>query len=333
MVWPFSVGVEVTVGVSPTRDFSFWRRHHAHTAHNAGDSTGAVGELMASGARPTHANTFDTTPFTADAGAAGALARLACGATTADCGESVLAATAGGGGAARCTDASLSGASLTTDRVGCGDSVGDGALLSAADGVSATPLGGAVVVNDDRFGFLGVGADAGDDQSVPDLLTGVVPMAAVVSLAGVVGSGVPGAEAVVGSGPESAPAEESLVPNVDVCGAPEKLNTTFGPDSLTVDDDSDDESVDDTDVFDDADVLGDEESADTEPDPTSDDDESDDVWDVDVDSEEDADEESAAELDELESDGSANATPGVVATATPTPKATANPPTRPIYLA
>jgi hypothetical protein len=34
-----------------------------------------------------------------------------------------------------------------------------------------------------------------------------------------------------------------------------------------------------------------------------------------------------------ESVGSANATPGVVATATPTPKATAKPPTRPTYLA
>ena len=50
----------------------------------------------------------------------------------------------------------------------------------------------------------------------------------------------------------------------------------------------------------------------------------------------DEDEESDDELDELEepvSDGSAQATPGVVATATPTPKATAKPPTRPMYLA
>jgi hypothetical protein len=35
------------------------------------------------------------------------------------------------------------------------------------------------------------------------------------------------------------------------------------------------------------------------------------------------------ELDELEPDGSANATPGMVATADPTPSATANAPTRP----
>ena len=82
MVWPFWVGVELMVGVSPTDDCSFWRRHHAHTAHSAGDSTGAVGESVASGARPTHANTFDTTPVPADAGAAGALAvaGIACGA-------------------------------------------------------------------------------------------------------------------------------------------------------------------------------------------------------------------------------------------------------------
>jgi len=41
-----------------------------------------------------------------------------------------------------------------------------------------------------------------------------------------------------------------------------------------------------------------------------------------------------AELDdELESDGSASATPGMVAIAVPTPSATANAPTRPIYLA
>lgn len=37
-------------------------------------------------------------------------------------------------------------------------------------------------------------------------------------------------------------------------------------------------------------------------------------------------------VDELESDGSATATPGMVATAEPTPSATANAPTRPIYL-
>ena len=43
--------------------------------------------------------------------------------------------------------------------------------------------------------------------------------------------------------------------------------------------------------------------------------------------------ESADELDEPGSVGSAHATPGVVATATPTPKATAKPPTRPTYLA
>jgi hypothetical protein len=36
--------------------------------------------------------------------------------------------------------------------------------------------------------------------------------------------------------------------------------------------------------------------------------------------------------DEPESDGSATATPGMVATAEPTPSATANAPTRPIYL-
>jgi hypothetical protein len=42
--------------------------------------------------------------------------------------------------------------------------------------------------------------------------------------------------------------------------------------------------------------------------------------------------ESVDELDEPESDGPAHATPGVAATAAPTPKATAKPPTRPTYL-
>ena len=89
MVWLFWMGVALMVGVSPIRDCSFWRRHHAHTAHSAGDSTGAVGESVASGARPTHANTFDTTPVPADAGDAGALAvvSFAGGATKADCDE------------------------------------------------------------------------------------------------------------------------------------------------------------------------------------------------------------------------------------------------------
>jgi hypothetical protein len=45
------------------------------------------------------------------------------------------------------------------------------------------------------------------------------------------------------------------------------------------------------------------------------------------------DSESDDELVGPESDGPAHATPGVVATATPTPKATAKPPTRPTYLA
>ena len=70
-----------------------------------------------------------------------------------------------------------------------------------------------------------------------------------------------------------------------------------------------------------------------------DEDEEDDPFDeseLEDDEELDEDEESDDESDELEgsvSDGPAQATPGVVATATPTPKATAKPPTRPMYLA
>ena len=71
------------------------------------------------------------------------------------------------------------------------------------------------MVNDDRFGFLAVGAGA--DESAPDLLTGVVSLGVVVSVAGLVGLGVPVAGAVVGPRPASTPAEESPVPNVDVC--------------------------------------------------------------------------------------------------------------------
>lgn len=47
---------------------------------------------------------------------------------------------------------------------------------------------------------------------------------------------------------------------------------------------------------------------------------------------EEADELDVSELDEVESEGSASATPGIVATADPTPSATANAPTRPTYL-
>jgi hypothetical protein len=47
----------------------------------------------------------------------------------------------------------------------------------------------------------------------------------------------------------------------------------------------------------------------------------------------DVEDESVEEADEDESVGSAHATAGVVATATPTPKATAKPPTRPTYFA
>jgi len=49
--------------------------------------------------------------------------------------------------------------------------------------------------------------------------------------------------------------------------------------------------------------------------------------------EESDDDEEDDELVDAESVGSAHATPGVVATATPTPKATAKPPTRPTYVA
>jgi hypothetical protein len=62
-----------------------------------------------------------------------------------------------------------------------------------------------------------------------------------------------------------------------------------------------------------------------EDEPEDDDDESDD--------ESEDDESEDDELEESVSDGPAKATPGVVATAIPTPNATAKPPTRPTYLA
>ena len=77
-------------------------------------------------------------------------------------------------------------------------------------------------------------------------------------------------------------------------------------------------------------MPGDEESADAAPDADPESDGDDESADGDDESADELDE--ADEPDELES-GSAHATPGVVATATPTPKATANPPTRPMYMA
>jgi len=79
-------------------------------------------------------------------------------------------------------------------------------------------------------------------------------------------------------------------------------------------------SADDPEVWEDSDVLDDEDVSVDE----SEDDFEDDF---------DEDDESDDELEEPESDGPAHATPGVVATATPTPNATARPPTRPTYLA
>ena len=274
---------------------------------------------MTSGARPTHANTLDTTPFTAGAGAAGALtgAGIACGATKADCGESVGGAVnAGGGGAARWT-----APSVTTGRVGGGACGSDAALLAAADGVSATPPCRAVAFNDHRLGFLGVGAG----ESVPDLLTGVDPVAVVVSL-GVAGLGVPVAGAVVDPGPESSPAEESPVPNVDVC-APPVLSTFISPvESVESFDSVDEESPDESLGSDnDESPVG---SSDSIEDPAPDDVEPDvdvpDEPDVDV-----PDDESGNEFT-VES-GSAHATPGAFATAAPIPSATASAPTRPMY--
>jgi hypothetical protein len=104
-----------------------------------------------------------------------------------------------------------------------------------------------------------------------------------------------------------------------VCGPP-VLCTTPLRGSAVVDESAEDELSVFVDVFDDA-VVDDAES---EPDgevevPFSVDEEADEV-----------DELEDAELDdELESDGSASATPGMVAIAVPTPSATANAPTRP----
>ena len=260
----------------------------------------------------------------ADAGAAGALALagIACGATKACCGASVRAVNAGGGGAARCT-----AASVTTDRVGGGACRGDGASLSAADGLSATPLGRAVAFNDHRFGFLGrrrrrrrIRAGRADRRRL--LGSG--------RLAGV-GLGVPVAGAVVGPGPESAPAEESPVPNVDVC-APPVLSTFISPvESVeffdSVDEESPDESVGSVNDESPFESLDWEDPApdDVEPDVDVPDEPDVDVPDVDPDDE--SGDEFAVES------GSAHATPGVFATAAPIPSATASAPTRPICLA
>ena len=163
--------------------------------------------------------------------------------------------------------------------------------------------------NDYRFGFFGVGA--GDDESVPDLLTGVVSLGVVVSSAVVVSSGVP---------------------NVDVWAPPELLTTTDGPESLTVDEDSDDEDSDaDTDVVADADVLGDEEDEESADADVLGDEESTDAESDADDGSFDSDEVDLEEADDDES--SAHATPGVVARAPPMPNATASAPTRPMYLA
>jgi hypothetical protein len=104
---------------------------------------------------------------------------------------------------------------------------------------------------------------------------------------------------------------------VELVSAPPVLCTTPVRGSAVADESAEDELSVFVDVVDDA-VVDDAES---EPDgevevPLSVDEEADELEDAELD-------------DELESDGSASATPGMVAIAVPTPSATANAPTRP----
>jgi hypothetical protein len=167
-------------------------------------------------------------------------------------------------------------------------------LLSPPDGVLAT----------DRFGFFGLTATA--DVSEPDFLSftdGAVDFLPGAPLPLPFDSSPPAALLLASAGdPASSPLDAAEEPEDPVV-----LDVEDDPAS-----DPDEESEDDF-----------EEELDADPED-------------DFEEEFDADEESDDELDELEepvSVGPAQATPGVVATATPTPKATAKLPTRPMYLA
>jgi hypothetical protein len=170
-----------------------------------------------------------------------------------------------------------------------------------------------VVVNNDRFGFCGV--DGRGDQSVPDLPTGLGCGAAVVGSAvavvGFVTESVPFSSASTSaSASSSADFAPALPAFVDVIAPPE-LSTCIPPvESPDSPASSAPSPVSDV-------VSPDEPAEPVEGEPEV-------PPDVDAD-------ESVDDVDPAS--GSAHATPGVLATAAPTPNATANAPTRPTYLA
>jgi hypothetical protein len=159
----------------------------------------------------------------------------------------------------------------------------------------ALPTDGVVATG--RFGFFGVTAAA--DVSAPDFFLSAG--AVVVDFA-----------------------PPPLLPVSAVLSSPAALSLPFRLTSASSSSD-DPEDWDDSVVVDDDWVSELEEDDEDEPVDDSEEDVFEDVLDED--------DESDDELEESVSDGPAHATPGAVATTTPTPKATAKPPTRPMYLA
>jgi hypothetical protein len=199
--------------------------------------------------------------------------------------------------------ASGMGASLAAPRVSGADAgcATDGA--ASAESAGAAECAGAAGTSGDVGVVAAVVTSAGEGTAVlaETVELSAEDMGALVSLADTLVSLVDGGE------PVCAPPE--------LCTIPER--------GSVVDAESgDDEPAVPEELVDSDDAVEAENPVDDEPEGESDDE-------LDADEEE-----SDDELEELDVEsGSANATPGVLATAAPTPSATANAPTRPIYFA
>ena len=279
-----------------------WRRAAASSAHMAGGSTGAAGPGATRGAN-TDANTVSTIPVGSGSGlgAAGTLAGVT-GSSEIDFGDAAWTSGTGSGFGA------VSGVSAPVD------SAGAAAAARSTDGVDTD--GGVAAA---RLDFLRAGSTSWVGSGADSTTTGSV---SVVDAA---------AGCLVGSGSAGA---DGFVVSVEVCAPPELDRTTPGATSVLLCEGDDEApagaegesaaSVSDVDVFDVFDVF-EPVSADGEAAGTCDGDGS--VFGVPAESLSAADEAPA-------SVGSAQATPGIpVATAVPTPSATASAPTRPTCLA
>jgi hypothetical protein len=299
-----------------------WRRTHANTAHNVGDSGGASGLVVSDGLSPTQANTLDTIPDTKLTGATtGAMASETSDAVA---GSTGIVETVGAAIVAADAELASAAAEFVTALIA---NWADGAVAAAAGDFGARTE---VVSVESELSRCGVDVASGSEFPADSGDVSDAGLGAGSGAGDGVGSTVGTLTPASTSGDASAPSVE--LPTDDASGvvsstagcaplpassvlvsAPPELWTTPGSDAAEEPDDADDWEVPGPVTPAPADVASGDDG------PAVDD--------------EFGEMESVESEVELDSDGSAHAVPCPVVTATPTPRAIASAPTRPTYLA